>query len=119
MISKPRIIAAFARVLVVAAAGALVACAGSSPPDASSAAASATAPAAAPRPPPAGRNTSPPATPAPVVAGPQTTINARADCWMKLEADKKAPRDLDQRVKLVEACVAAKLGAQPTPTTVQ
>jgi hypothetical protein len=39
---------------------------------------------------------------------------ARSDCWMKLEADKKAPKDLDKRVKLVETCVGEKMSSAPT-----
>jgi hypothetical protein len=40
-----------------------------------------------------------------------TVERARGECWMKLEADRKAPRDLDRRVKLVETCVADKMSA--------
>jgi hypothetical protein len=42
-----------------------------------------------------------------------TTQQARAECWMRYEGDKKAPKDLDQRVKLVEKCVDAKLNGAP------
>ena len=38
-----------------------------------------------------------------------TVQQARAECWMRYEGDKKAPKDLDQRVKLVEKCVDDKL----------
>jgi hypothetical protein len=41
-----------------------------------------------------------------------TAQQARAECWMKYEGDKAAPRDLDQRVKLVEKCVDDKLHAR-------
>jgi hypothetical protein len=37
---------------------------------------------------------------------------ARADCWMDLESNKKAPRDLEQRNKVVEQCVTAKMSGQ-------
>jgi len=40
-----------------------------------------------------------------------TAQQARAECWMKYEGDKAAPRDLDQRVKLVEKCVDERLHA--------
>ena len=55
--------------------------------------------------------------PEPAVAG--TTIETvRAECWMKVENDHKAPRDLDKRVKLVAACVDERskaLAAQGVP----
>src|SRR2546422_104099 len=50
---------------------------------------------AAPRPPPAGGNPSPPPAAPVVAATPAMTVErARGECWMKLEADKKASRDL-------------------------
>ena len=141
VMASPNTISVCLRLLaVLAAAGALAACAASSTQEGSPAAASADASAAAPavtaavppataaapaapaappapRTPPAGRNTSSPYTPPPVAeASTAMTIErARGECWMKLESDKKAPRDLDKRVKLVEACAADKMKAQPTP----
>lgn len=90
------------------------------------AAASAAAPREAPvaqaavRPPPAARAQSAPAIPPePAADGETPTIETvRAECWMKLEADRKAPRDLDKRVRLVAACVDEKskaLAAQGVP----
>ena len=110
----PNTISAFMRVLAVLAAGGLAACAESNTQDAGALAA---APPTAPRPTPAGRNTTPPPVAPPVVAAaPGMTVErARAECWMKFESDKKAPRDLDKRVKLVEACTDEKMKAQPTP----
>ena len=40
-------------------------------------------------------------------------VDARGECWVRLDRDKRAPKDLDQRVKLVEKCVAAKMAAAP------
>ena len=86
-------------------------------------AAASVAPVAAPAPPPAssprltyqGRGTVSTPPPPPVVAqAPALTIEqARGECWMQAERDKKNARDLDRRVKLVEACVATKMGALP------
>lgn len=120
------------RALLVLAAGAMTGCAESGPADGSLAAAAATAPAAGPAPAPAaapeaaaatprptaaGRNMfpPPPAPPAPAPAATRTVETARAECWMKLEADRKAPRDLDKRVKLVETCVTEKMSGPPPP----
>jgi len=119
--------AAALRVLIMAAAMAtLGACAGSSVQD-DSLAATAPSPAApdaasAPRVAPAGRNTSAPYSPPPAPATtPRLSIEAaRGECWMKLESDRKAPRDLDRRVALVETCAADKMAkaakdAEPKP----
>jgi hypothetical protein len=43
-------------------------------------------------------------------------IDARGECWVKLDRDRRAPKDLDQRVKLVEKCVADKMAALPATT---
>jgi hypothetical protein len=64
---------------------------------------------------PGGANTATIAAPvAPAVspAAPVTVQKARADCWMDLENNKKAPHDLDQRNRLVEQCAAAKMNGQ-------
>jgi hypothetical protein len=45
-------------------------------------------------------------------AAPVTVQKARADCWMDLENNKKAPHDLEQRSKVVEQCVTAKMNGQ-------
>jgi hypothetical protein len=45
-------------------------------------------------------------------AAPITVQKARADCWMDLESNKKAPHDLEQRNKVVEQCVTAKMNGQ-------
>ena len=45
-------------------------------------------------------------------AAPVTVQKARADCWMDLENNKKAPQDLEQRNKVVEQCVTAKMNGQ-------
>jgi hypothetical protein len=37
----------------------------------------------------------------------------RGECWMQADRDKKLARDLDKRVKLVEACVEQKMRAPP------
>src|SRR5262245_54839164 len=44
--------------------------------------------------------------------GSMTTTRAREVCWMAIENDKKAPSDLDKRVKLVDQCVAAKVSGR-------
>src|SRR5262249_55427483 len=91
------------------------------PAPATPAAPAATSP-AAPRVAPAGRNTSAPYAPPPAPATtPRLSIEAaRGECWMKLESDRKAPRDLDRRVALVEKCAADKMAqaakeADPKP----
>jgi hypothetical protein len=45
-------------------------------------------------------------------AAPVTVQKARTDCWMDLENNKKAPHDLEQRNKVVEQCVTAKMNGQ-------
>jgi hypothetical protein len=45
-------------------------------------------------------------------AAPVTVQKARADCWMDLENNTKAPHDLEQRSKVVEQCVTAKMNGQ-------
>jgi hypothetical protein len=53
-----------------------------------------------------------PVAPAVSAAAPVTVQKARADCWMDLENNKRAPQDLEQRSKVVEQCVAAKMNGQ-------
>jgi len=97
------------RPLVLAACAALAACAGAGSEDGSLAATS------APRPAAAARGTAAPwVPPEPAVAeaAPTLTVErAREQCWVGLDRDRRAPRDLDRRVKLVEACVDARMKA--------
>jgi hypothetical protein len=53
-----------------------------------------------------------PVPPAVSPAAPITVQKARADCWMDLENNNKAPHDLEQRSKVVEQCVTAKMNGQ-------
>jgi hypothetical protein len=53
-----------------------------------------------------------PVPPAVTTAAPVTIQKARADCWMELENNKKAPQDLERRNKLVEQCATAKVNGQ-------
>ncbi len=53
-----------------------------------------------------------PVAPAVSPAAPVTVQKARADCWMDLENNTKAPHDLEQRSKVVEQCVTAKMNGQ-------
>ncbi|MBV8512285.1 MAG: hypothetical protein JO289_19180 [Xanthobacteraceae bacterium] len=64
---------------------------------------------------PGGANAATIAAPVPAAvssAAPVTVQKARADCWMDLENNKKAPHDLEQRNKVVEQCVTAKMNGQ-------
>jgi hypothetical protein len=58
----------------------------------------------------------PAATPAPTAPaapkGPMTPEQAKADCWMKYEEDKKV-KNIDQRLALVEKCVDTTMRGQP------
>jgi hypothetical protein len=54
-----------------------------------------------------------PVAPAVTAAGPMTLTAARESCWMDVENNKKAPNNLDQRAKLVDQCVTAKMNGQP------
>jgi hypothetical protein len=57
----------------------------------------------------------PAAAPAPAPAtpkGPMTPEQAKADCWMKYEEDKKI-KNIDQRLALVEKCVDTTMRGQP------
>jgi hypothetical protein len=53
-----------------------------------------------------------PVAPAVGPAAPITVQKARAECWMDLENNTKAPHDLEQRNKVVEQCVTAKMNGQ-------
>ena len=44
--------------------------------------------------------------------GPMTTLRAREICWMEVENNKKAPRDLEQRSRLVDQCISAKMAGR-------
>jgi len=79
-------------------------------------AARAPAPAASPAPPPAqparARAAQAPASEPAADEGPITVTKAREQCWMKYETDPAARNaDLDKKVKLVEACVTARMNA--------
>jgi hypothetical protein len=58
----------------------------------------------------------PAAAPAPAAPaapkGPMTPEQAKADCWMKYEEDKKV-KNIDQRLALVEKCVDTTMRGQP------
>lgn len=109
MFEQKSLIAILRCVLAVLAAGTLAACAGigtSTTPEA----------AATPRPSVAGRGQVAPAPPPPPPAepaAPPTLQQARAECWMKMETEKKAPKDPEKRLPLVEKCVQEKLSAAP------
>lgn len=103
------------RALVIGAAAASAACAETNAQDAAAVAAmEPAASAATPHPTATGRNAVPPPAESIVAeAAPAYTIEkARAECWMKLEADRKAPRDLEKRARLVETCAAEKMKTQ-------
>jgi len=44
--------------------------------------------------------------------GPMTPEQAKADCWMRYEEDKKI-KNIDQRLALVEKCVDTTMRGQP------
>ena len=44
--------------------------------------------------------------------GPMTPEQAKADCWMRYEEDKKV-KNIDQRLALVEKCVDTTMRGQP------
>ena len=122
--SEMKPMAAFGlRALSLLAAALLAACAASPTEESASAdAAASVAPAAAPAPPPAsgprltyqgrGMVATPPPAP-PVVAQGPTIEQVRGECWMQADRDRKNARDVDKRVKLVEACVEAMMRAAP------
>jgi hypothetical protein len=55
-----------------------------------------------------------PATPAAAepAAAPLSSTQINEECWMQVENDKRAPRDLDKRAKLVDRCVDQKAKEQ-------
>jgi hypothetical protein len=108
----PRIIRACA---MIAAAAALAACASDSATTAATAPAAQPAamttpaqpaPAEPPAPPPTTRA---PATPATAQPGGRTIQQERAHCWMTLESDRKAPRELEKRAAMVEKCAEERM----------
>ena len=113
MFAQRILIAVLGRALAVLIAGLLAACAGTT-------ATTETAPVAAASRPPvaAGRGQTPP--PAPPTAEPAsqpapTLQKARAECWMKMETDRKAPKEPEKRLPLVEKCVKEKMSATAPP----
>ena len=74
----------------------------------SSADIAATAPAAAP---PA-QSAAPPPAPAPAKQAALTPEEAKGQCWMKYENDRRA-KNIDERLKLVEKCVDDTMRNQP------
>ena len=71
------------------------------------------APAAAP-PPAQSAAPSPQPAPAPARQAALTPEEAKAQCWMKYENDRRA-KGIDERLKLVEKCVDDTLRNQPPP----
>jgi hypothetical protein len=66
---------------------------------------------------PAGRSTqgaAPPSAPAPARQAASTPEEIKAQCWMKYEDDKKI-KNIDQRLALVEKCIAETSSSQPPP----
>lgn len=113
MLKQKTLIAFLRRALAVLAVSALAACAGTD---------TSTAPLAAvnpnPRPIAAGRGQTPPPSPPPPPAEPASRPSlqqARAECWMRMETEKKAPKDPEKRLPLVEKCVQEKMSAPPPP----
>jgi hypothetical protein len=100
-------IASPVRVLITTCALALAGCAQSN----SSAEIS---PAAAPAAPPPAQSAAPPPAPAPARQAALTPEEAKAQCWMKYENDRRA-KGIDERLKLVEKCVDDTLRNQPPP----
>ena len=92
------------RILLLLAATALTACAAStSGPEGASADATGS---------PATWVTRTPAAQSPAAPAAAYTIEvARAEYWMKVERDKKAPRDLEKRSKIVETCASDRMAA--------
>ena len=72
--------------------------------------------AAAPAAPPPAQSAAPPPAPAPAPAkqAALTPEEAKGQCWMKYENDRRA-KGIDERLKLVEKCVDDTLRNQPPP----
>ena len=125
MIAIPRFLPKFlSHTLILIAVASLAACAGgnseadlapAAPPQAEPAP-SAPPPATAKRSAPAGRSTQ--GAPAPSAPPPRQTAlspeEIKTQCWMKYEDDKKI-KNIDQRLALVEKCVAETSSNQPPP----
>ena len=108
---KPRMVRRFMTssslsFLFVLATAALAGCAGTNGPEGASADAGGSLATWVTRTPAAQSVAAAPATPA------YTIEQARAECWMKVERDKKAPRDLEKRSKIVETCATDRMAAQ-------
>ena len=116
MLAQKILIAVLGRAFAVLIVGALAACAGTTDTSTTPTAAAGLRPVAAGR-----GQTPPPVTSAPPEeATPELTLQkARAQCWMKLDSDRKAPRDPEKRLPLVEKCVKEKMSAPPPPPTAQ
>ena len=72
--------------------------------------------ASAPAAPPPAQSAAPPPAPAPAPAkkAALTPEEAKGQCWMKYENDRRA-KGIDERLKLVEKCVDDTLRNQPPP----
>jgi hypothetical protein len=86
--------------------------------NAASPAASAPAPATAGEPPTSAAASAQPASAAvaeepaaPPMTPAQRLTQARVDCWMKVEQERSAARNIDRRIALVDKCVADKMKA--------
>ena len=110
--------------LILVLAASLASCAGgnsaadlapAAPPEAEPAP-SAPPPATAKRSAPAGRSTqgAPPPSAAPARQAAMTPEQIKTQCWMKYEEDTKI-KNIDQRLALVEKCVAETSSNQPPP----
>lgn len=73
--------------------------------------------AAAPAAPPPVQSAAPPASaPAPAKQAALTPEQAKGQCWMKYENDRRA-KNIDERLKLVEKCVDDTMRNQPPQRT--
>jgi hypothetical protein len=70
--------------------------------------------AAAPAAPPPAQSSAAPPAPAPAKQAALTPEEAKGQCWMKYENDRRA-KSIDERLKLVEKCVDDTLRNQPPP----
>ena len=110
-----RMIGKSALASIAACALALGGCAQSNSAPEIAAAPAATAPTAAP---PPAQSTAPPPAPAPAAAkqAALTPEQAKGQCWMKYENDRRA-KSIDERLKLVEKCVDDTMRNQPPQRT--
>jgi hypothetical protein len=122
MIATPKFLS---RVLILISVASLAACAGGNSeadlapaaPQQVEPAPTAPPPATAKRNAPAGRSTQgapPPSSPPPARQTAMTPEEVKAQCWMKYEEDKKI-KNIDQRLALVEKCIAETSSNQPPP----